>query len=641
MREFGPSVFSAFAGALSIVRSSFRLTVGQPAKSAILTATDRTPIRIVATIAAVLVLTTALSVSVADTAQAGRSGSTQFSRDPIKGEPLTIVISLKQQRLKVYDSRGVIAQSSISSGRRGYETPTGIFTILQKNRRHYSNLYDSAPMPNMQRLTWSGVALHAGQLPGYPASHGCIRMPHSFSNALFSMTQLGTRVIVHDDMVEPRQFHHPQLLAALPPGVADVPHPVRRSEALSSRSKAAGLSTVSAMLGVTPAAAAEAAIEIATRPDIETGSTALDTSPSQQPMRTRATALAERQTEIDTKATEVSSREKAYDDATAAMIEVNGRLKEARSDLKAARNAVSTLKRDKQRKERVHADAERDFKRFIDRQTREANRAESRATAREEQHRADAASDLDTEALITRSEARRVEAEADAAERDTAAIEENRIEESYLQALHDEEAAELFLKNQDDVIAQREIALAAIEQEIVGVRKVYKETKAALEIAREDYKRTVAAVQQFPKPATVLISRRTGMLKIRQGYLEVYATPINLSFPEARIGTHVYTAMSYTDASETELKWQVTTITEETPELPRRPSRGAKGTSEARGSLPPSPSAANALERVEFTDEVKARISELIKPGSALIISDDTASPETGAHTDFIVQPRL
>ncbi len=131
------------------------------------------------------------------------------------------------------------------------------------------------------------------------------------------------------------------------------------------------------------------------------------------------------------------------------------------------------------------------------------------------------------------------------------------------------------------------------------------------------------------------------MLKIRQGYLEVYATPINLSFPEARIGTHVYTAMSYTDASETELKWQVTTITEETPELPRRPSRGAKGTSEARGSLPPSPSAANALERVEFTDEVKARISELIKPGSALIISDDTASPETGAHTDFIVQPRL
>ena len=128
-------------------------------------------------------------------------------------------------------------------------------------------------------------------------------------------------------------------------------------------------------------------------------------------------------------------------------------------------------------------------------------------------------------------------------------------------------------------------------------------------------------------------------LKIRQGYMEVYATPIKMLFPEARIGTHLFTAMAYSDSTETKLKWQATTLTDETPELPRRPRRAVNGTNIQ--SLPPAPTAANALERIELTDAMKLRISELIKPGSALIITDDTASRETGAHTDFIVQPRL
>ena len=168
------------------------------------------------------------------------------------------------------------------------ETPQGVFAVIERNKEHFSNLYNDAPMPNMHRITWSGVALHAGNLPGYPASHGCIRLPYSFSHALFSMTDLGTRVIVHDGMVEPRPITHPMLFAALPPGLANVPHPVRRADAMTTRSKAAGLSTVSAMLGVTPAAAAEAAIEIAARPDGEADAPA--SSPSG--VRTRATALA-------------------------------------------------------------------------------------------------------------------------------------------------------------------------------------------------------------------------------------------------------------------------------------------------------------------------------------------------------------
>lgn len=629
---------------MSTVRNLSRLTVERPVEIGLLTTAGRSRLRIIATFAAALAFSTAFGIVVPDHAEARRSSSassTAILREPVKGDPLTIVISLGSQQLKVFDSRGLVARSRISSGRRGYDTPTGIFTILQKNRQHYSNLYDSAPMPNMQRLTWSGVALHAGHLPGYPASHGCIRLPYGFSRSLFSMTQLGTRVIVLDDMVEPQSFRHPQLFSALPPGVADVPHPMRRADAVANHSQAAGLSTVSAMLGVTPAAAAEAAIEIAAHPESATGHATPEATTSSPAVRTRATALAERQAEIDIKATQVTEREQLYEEAAAAMREINQRLNEVRSELKATRNALPSLKRDVQRMERALADTERGFKRFIERQQREQGRTETRAANREAQHRADAASDLDTETLVAHSEARKAEAEADAAAHDAAAAEESDFEAAYLQALHDKEAAQQVLQAQDEIIARHSHLIHAVEQERADMRKTYVETKSALEATRDDYKRTIAAVQQFSKPATVLISRRTSMLTIRQGYMDVYATPVKLSFPDARIGTHVFTAMSYTSSSETEMKWQAATLTEATPELPRRP-RSVDGSANATSpSLPPSPTAANALERIEFTDEIKARISELIKPGSALIITDDKASPETGAHTDFIVQPRL
>jgi hypothetical protein len=112
--------------------------------------------------------------------------------------PVVVVVSIPLQLVHVYRNGLVIAVSTCSTGKPGHRTPTGVFTILQKRREHYSSTYNNAPMPNMQRLTWQGIALHAGQLPGYPASHGCIRLPHDFSRLLFSITGLGTSVIVAD-----------------------------------------------------------------------------------------------------------------------------------------------------------------------------------------------------------------------------------------------------------------------------------------------------------------------------------------------------------------------------------------------------------------------------------------------------------
>lgn len=107
-----------------------------------------------------------------------------------------IVVDLSDQKAYVMKSGVLVGASTISSGKPGHETPTGTFEILQKRVEHYSNLYDDAPMPFMQRLTWDGIALHAGTIPGRPASRGCIRLPLDFAEALFAQTQIGTTVTV-------------------------------------------------------------------------------------------------------------------------------------------------------------------------------------------------------------------------------------------------------------------------------------------------------------------------------------------------------------------------------------------------------------------------------------------------------------
>jgi hypothetical protein len=134
------------------------------------------------------------------------------------GEPILAVVSLHSQRITVYDAHGWILRAPVSSGQKGRETPAGIFSIIQKEAEHYSNLYDDAYMPNMQRLTWSGIALHGGALPGYPASHGCVRMPFDFAARLFDSTRLGLRVIVAPTDVTPIEIAHPALLPLAKPG---------------------------------------------------------------------------------------------------------------------------------------------------------------------------------------------------------------------------------------------------------------------------------------------------------------------------------------------------------------------------------------------------------------------------------------
>ncbi len=128
---------------------------------------------------------------------------------------MVMVVNLRTQKAYVYRNGVRIGASTVSTGKKGKATPTGVFTILQKNKDHRSNLYNNAPMPYMQRLTWDGIALHAGHLPGYPASHGCVRLPHAFAQKLFAATEMGMTVVVSDAETSPHQLDDGDILAPI------------------------------------------------------------------------------------------------------------------------------------------------------------------------------------------------------------------------------------------------------------------------------------------------------------------------------------------------------------------------------------------------------------------------------------------
>jgi hypothetical protein len=170
------------------------------------------------------------------------------------------IVSLRNQRITVYDANGWILRAPVSSGQKGRETPAGIFSVIEKQAEHYSNLYDDAFMPHMQRITWSGIALHGGPLPGYPASHGCVRMPFDFAERLFDATRLGLRVIVAPTDVAPIEVAHPVLFPSKPGAGALAARTAEANEAAGKADQArlaAGTAFREAARAMTPVRVAE------------------------------------------------------------------------------------------------------------------------------------------------------------------------------------------------------------------------------------------------------------------------------------------------------------------------------------------------------------------------------------------------
>lgn len=164
--------------------------------------------------AKILAAMAVLTVSTAAAAQREprRAQATEETAQRQTGEPIMAIVSTKTQRVTLYDAEGWILRAPVSTGSTERETPAGIFAIVEKKRDHRSNMYDDAHMPHMQRITWNGIALHGGPLPGYAASHGCVRLPFGFAERLFDKTRIGMRVIVAPNDAAPVEISHPALL---------------------------------------------------------------------------------------------------------------------------------------------------------------------------------------------------------------------------------------------------------------------------------------------------------------------------------------------------------------------------------------------------------------------------------------------
>ena len=484
---------------------------------------------------AIIGLAAVLATGLADPASAMRRHQAQavetVETRPA-GTPLMAIVSLSDQRVTIYDANGWILRAPVSSGRTGYETPAGIYSVLQKEEEHSSNLYDDASMPFMQRITWSGIALHAGQLPGYPASHGCVRMPYEFAKRLFDLTNIGMRVIVARDDVRPAAIEHPALFR---------PKLIRAD--VSLKALAHWNFSGSDNSATTP----NATFAIADVP-----------LPSNL-----AESLVTLKSIVAAKSAEADMAAKKADAA---------RLTAARMTADATRllRAAEAAK--------YRADAQ---VRAIDSALVAANSAAAQQSAEEEK----------SAALARLSEA---EAQLAAAK--------------------------------EEAPTKADAAARAREE----ARVAQTEKFAAMEASRE--------AARVVSPVSIFISRKTRRLYIRQSLQPVFESPVMIRHADDPIGTHIYTALDFANGGA-DLRWSAVSM-DSNPDMGQlsqfRKSRRHDGHN-AEPAPPDAGPASAALDRIEIPRDIVDHISEIISPGSSLIISDEGMSPETGEETDFVI----
>jgi pyruvate/2-oxoglutarate dehydrogenase complex dihydrolipoamide acyltransferase (E2) component len=265
-------------------------------------------------------------------ARPGRATETTAPRDA--GEPLMAIVSIKSQQVTIYDADGWILRAPVSSGIAGRETPAGVFSVVEKDKDHHSSMYDDAWMPNMLRITWNGVALHGGPLPGYAASHGCVRMPFGFAEKLFDKVHTGMRVIIAPNDTEPVAISHPALFVPKPEAIAAAPP---RAEKLARAADEATRAAAEAKSAATAAAKAAAPLKVALR-KLEQAKTRTDAA-----LAAAGKALAAAKTE-QTRARAEDAKQKAAAKAAAAQTQLEDTRANAKAKLDAASAAQDAAK---------------------------------------------------------------------------------------------------------------------------------------------------------------------------------------------------------------------------------------------------------------------------------------------------------
>jgi len=497
------------------------------------------------------------ALSVAEPAAArGSRNAQQDQVEPTRpaGAPMLAVVGLKDQRITIYDADGAIMHAPVSSGQTDYETPVGIYSVLQKEAEHYSNRYDDAAMPFMQRITWTGIALHAGALPGYPASHGCVRLPYKFAEELFPLTKLGLRVVVARNSVAPVAISHPLLFR---------PTPFRDNVALLTQTAAQP-----------PSSDTSDAMK-------------LGAIPPGDPL-----GLANRTTALQAiTAAKLAEADVAAKKADAARLIAKQKSAEKARAAKALRVAVTA----KKRAEENVADTEQDL-----------SKAKSRQAALKPEE--------------TKAAAKLAEAVP-------------KLEEAKTKA-----AAKL---------VEAQTKFDAVQAEMQPTIDDYQRSADAAKAAEAEKADALAAARDAERklsPVSVFISLKTKKLYVRQAFEPIFESPVTISEPDRPIGTHIYTAVDYADGGRN-VRWNVVSIGGKGPDASYASyddeDDGYRYRRRREASVGPTPTdmgaAAGALDRITIPQETVERISELVLPGSSLIVSDEEAHKETGKATDFVV----
>ena len=526
--------------------------------------------------------------------------------------PVYVVISLGDQRISVYDRTGRIAQSRVSTGMGGYRTPAGIFSVIGKSRHHYSNIYRGAPMPWMQRITWSGVAMHAGVVPGYPASHGCIRLPYSFAPQLWKMTKMGARVVVARRDTIPFEISH----SSLPlPTMQPPPGSHEASLAPNSPVELASMKVPSDVAMTTSGQSDDTilnpiAYAAALKERAKTDKAAADQAAKAALEAAQAAGAEARQAEADvhTGQNDGLNAEAGLSTAEADLSKAKSELRAAEADLEAAKAKAAELTA-----QAVPLPV--------------ASDANAKTTAK-------------VEAITADAEKAAAEAEKVAADAATALAAARKKAENAVTA---RTAAK------SELIRERAALEMATAREAVNTPaafravEVWKAAVAASEAAAE----TLKEADRRAEPVSVFVSKKEGRVFIRQDWKEVYEAPVTIRNPERPLGTHVYVAVE-AEPDGSAMRWSAISIPPEEPSSSDRKSDKRKASkdmpelplakNDAESSGPET--AAGALDRIEMPEEARKRISELLWTGASLIVSDHGRSYEMGEYTDFIVLTR-
>lgn len=465
----------------------------------------------------------------------GRASEAKRSENVSLPRPLFAVVSLGGQHISIYNHNGLVDRSTISTGVPGHLTPEGMFTILGRERFHRSNLYSGAPMPFMQRITWSGVAMHEGHVTGRPASHGCIRLPGAFAQKLWGMTRIGERVVIAPYDLSPSEISHPAL-----------PSPKMRSP---SEASAATLADAGLRDGFA-----------------DSPSPLVDPRRYAEQLKVKAAA-------------DAAAASKAATEASLALNAKRQEAARASAELKSAEAAEAFA--------RVKAEAA-------------AKAAESAAAKRQAAEVAP-----DSTAAEAASPAEAAKSKADAA--------------------HAEAKARL-----DAAKAAYEASDAAYAEAAQRSREAANAAAAAAKAEKDAQLRTA--------PISILVSKKQQRIYVRQGLTPIFDAPATIRDPERPLGSHLYIATAASDDGA--LKWSVLSMP---PRVAMARAGKKKGMVEERSVAPlgPSSSAADALDRVELSDDVREKIADRLWLGGSIIVSDQGPSSETGAvGTDLTVKFR-